>query len=184
MNIAPANGGYTVEAALRMLRLLPRQLDFVLEAACATWRENVSLRRRTDVPLIFDEPATTDASIIQLIADDAADGISLKISKNGGLTKGRRHRDMCLAAGYTISVQDTVGSDISFAAIVHLAQTIPERNLRCVLDIGDMVKLKTADGAYEGAFDIVDGQVTAPLAPGLGVKPRMDILGDPVLSYS
>ena len=162
---------------------MPRQLDFVLEAACATWRENLSLRRRTDVALIFDELATTDPSVIQMIADDAADGIGLKISKNGGLTKGRRHRDMCLAAGYTISVQDTVGSDISFAAIVHLAQTIPERNLRCILETRDMVKLKTADGAYEGAFDVVDGRVSAPKAPGLGVKPRVDVLGQPVLSY-
>lgn len=28
----------TVETALRMLRLLPHGLDFVLEAPCATWR--------------------------------------------------------------------------------------------------------------------------------------------------
>ena len=36
--IVDANGGTTVETALRMLRLLPRGLDFVLEAPCSTWR--------------------------------------------------------------------------------------------------------------------------------------------------
>src|SRR5262249_36964817 len=51
--IVDANGGMTVESALRTLRLLPHGLDFVLEAPCATWRECVSLRRRTDVPIIF-----------------------------------------------------------------------------------------------------------------------------------
>ena len=128
----------------------------------------------------MDELATTDASVIQLIADDAADGVGLKISKSGGLTKGRRHRDLCIAAGLTISVQDTAGSDIAFAAIVHLGQTIPERYLRCVLESRDMVTLKTADGDFE----VREGCVTAPTTRGLGIVPRMDVLGEPVASYS
>jgi L-alanine-DL-glutamate epimerase-like enolase superfamily enzyme len=177
--IVDANGGMTVESALRMLRLLPPGLDFVLEAPCATWRECISLRRRTDVPVIFDELATDDASIAQLVGDDAAEGICLKISKNGGLTRGRRHRDICLAAGYTVSVQETTGSDIAFAAIVHLGQTVPEKNLRCVLECRDMVTLKTADGD----FGVRDGRVTAPSAPGLGIVPRLEVLGEPVATY-
>lgn len=178
--LVDANGGLTVETALRMLRLLPTNLDFVLEAPCATWRECISLRKRTNVPIIFDELAASDSSIIQLIADDAAEGIGLKISKNGGLTKGRRQRDMCIAAGYTMSVQETTGSDIAFAAIVHLGQTVPARNLRCVLECRDIVMLKTADGD----FDVRAGHITAPTTPGLGITPRMDVLGDTVASYS
>lgn len=178
--IVDANGGMTVESALRMLRLLPHGLDFVLEAPCATWRECVSLRRRTDVPIIFDELATDDASIVQLIGDDAAEGIGLKISKNGGLTRGRRQRDICLAAGYTVSVQETTGSDIAFAAIVHLGQTVPERNLRSVLECRDIVSLKTSDGPFE----VVNGLVKAPTLPGLGITPRLDVLGEPVATYS
>ncbi|RWH32500.1 enolase C-terminal domain-like protein, partial [Mesorhizobium sp.] len=135
---------------------------------------------RSDVPIIFDELATDDASLIGLVADDAAEGIGLKISKNGGLTRGRRHRDICVAAGYTVSVQETTGSDIAFAAIVHLGQTVPEKNLRCLLECRDMVTLKTADGA----FDVQDGRVTAPTTPGLGVIPRLNTLGEPVASYS
>ncbi|PYH85099.1 enolase 2-phosphoglycerate dehydratase [Aspergillus uvarum CBS 121591] len=177
--IVDANGGLTVETALRMLRLLPPALDFVLEAPCATWRECVSLRRRTDVPIIFDELATDDASVIQLVADDAAEGIGLKISKNGGLTRGRRQRDICLAAGYTVSVQETTGSDIAFAAIVHLGQTVPERYLRCVLESRDMVALKTADGEFE----VRQGRISAPTGPGLGVTPRLEVLGEPIASY-
>ena len=177
--LVDANGGMTVESGLRMLRLLPKGLDFVLEAPCATWRECLSLRRRTDVPIIWDELADSDEAIIQLISEDAADGIGLKISKNGGLTKGRRQRDMCIAAGYTMSVQETTGSDIAFAAIVHLAQTVPPRLLRCVLECRDMVTPKTADGN----FPIIDGYVTAPTTPGLGVEPQMDVLGEPVATY-
>jgi L-alanine-DL-glutamate epimerase-like enolase superfamily enzyme len=177
--IVDANGGMTVETALRTLRLLPAGLDFTLEAPCATWRECVVLRRRTDVPIFWDELATDEASIVQLIADDAAEGIGLKISKTGGLTRGRRQRDICIAAGLALSVQETTGSDVAFAAIVHLGQTVPARFLRCVLESRDMVSVTTA----EGDFPVVDGRFVAPDAPGLGIEPRLDVLGVPVATY-
>jgi cis-L-3-hydroxyproline dehydratase len=178
--LVDANGGMTVESALRMLRLLPPGLDFVLEAPCATWRECVALRRRTDVAICWDELATDESAIAKLIADDAAEGIGLKISKNGGLTRCRRQRDICIAAGLTLSVQDTMGSDIAFAAIVHMGQTVPDRLLRCVLESRDMVSVSTADGD----FPVHDGRVGAPDAPGLGIEPRVDVLGAPVATYA
>ncbi|KAH6611682.1 enolase C-terminal domain-like protein [Boeremia exigua] len=179
--LAEANCGLTVEAALRMLRLLPAGLDFILESPCATWRETVSLRRRTDLPILVDEIATNIASVIQLVADDVADSVNLEISKVGGLTKGRHVRDICLGAGYTITVQDSWGSDIAFAAIVHLAQTISKRYLRCILDVCDQSSLRTADCEYHTSDD---GSITAPNTPGLGDTPRLEVLGEPVASYS
>lgn len=177
--IVDANGGLIPETALRMLRALPAGLDFVLEAPCATWRETLSLRQRCDVPIILDELAQDDADIAKLVALDVADGIGLKISKAGGLTHARRHRDICRAAGLTISVQDTVGSTLSAASIFHMGATVPERLLRCVLDPRDMVTIQTAE------FDapIVDGGVLPPDAPGLGVTINRDILGEPVSSW-
>jgi L-alanine-DL-glutamate epimerase-like enolase superfamily enzyme len=176
--LVDANGSMTVESALRMLRLLPNGLDFVLKAPCATWREIVSLPWRSNVPIHFDELASIDASIIQMIADDATEGFGIKISKNGDLTKSQRHRDIGIAAGYTTSCQELTGSDIAFAAIVHLGQTIPERHLRCILECRDMVTRKTADGS----FDVKNGRVHAPEEPGLGITPRLDVLGEPVAS--
>ena len=178
--IVDANGGLIPETALRMLRLLPDGLDFVLEAPCATWRETLSLRSRCTVPIILDELAQSDEDIARLIALDAADGIGLKISKAGGLTAGRRHRDLCRAAGLTMSVQDTVGSSIAFAGIAHLGATVPPRLLRCILDCRDMVTLETA------VFDapIVEGGVLVPDAPGLGITVNRNVLGAPVAEWS
>ncbi|PYI29481.1 enolase 2-phosphoglycerate dehydratase [Aspergillus indologenus CBS 114.80] len=179
--LVDANGGLTVETALRMLRLLPprRGGTSCSRPPCATWREGVSLRRRTDVPIIFDELATNNVSVVQLVADDAAEGIGWKISKTGGLTRGRRQPDLCLAAGSTVSVQETTGSDLAFAAIVHLSPTVPERYLRCVLETRDMVALTTADGELE----VRGGRISAPTGPVLGVTPRLEVLGEPVASY-
>ena len=177
--IVDANGGLIPETALRMLRMLPAGLDFVLEAPCATWRETLSLRQRCDVPIIIDELAQQDNDITQIVAHDIADGIGLKISKAGGLTHGRRHRDICVAAGLTVSVQDTVGSTIAFAGIAHLGATVPQRNLRCILDCRDMVTLETAE------FDapVTDGGVLTPMSPGLGITVKRDVLGDPVATW-
>lgn len=178
--IVDANGGLIPETALRMLRMLPPGLDFVLEAPCATWRETASLRKRCPVPIIMDELAEQDGDIARILGEDIADGIGLKISKAGGLTRGRRHRDIARAAGLTISVQDTVGSVIAFAGIVHLGATVPERHLRCILDCRDMVTLVTAD------FDapVVAGGVLPPRAPGLGLSVRREVLGAPVARWT
>jgi L-alanine-DL-glutamate epimerase-like enolase superfamily enzyme len=178
--LVDANGAMTPESALRMLRLLPIGLDFVLEAPCATLRETLSLRRRTRVPILLDELVTDSASILQLIAGDAADGIGLKVSKAGGLTPARRQRDLCVAAGLTMTVQDTIGSDIAFAAVVHLGQTVPERFLRCVLETRAMVNETTV----ENPIPLRGGRVMAPDTPGLGVRPRRDLLGEPVATYA
>lgn len=177
--IVDANGGLIPETALRMLRMLPEGLDFVLEAPCATWRETLSLRRRCTVPIILDELAQQDCDIAQIVAQDIADGIGLKVSKAGGLTHGRRHRDICLAAGLTVSVQDTVGSAIAFAGIAHLGATVPQRSLRCILDCRDMVTLETGD------FDapVTNGGVLTPKVPGLGITVNRDVLGDPVATW-
>ena len=76
-------------------------------------------------------------------------------------------------------MQETAGSDIAFAAIVHMAQTVPRRLLRCVLESRDMVSVTTAHGDYP----VVDGRVVAPESPGLGLQPCMDVLGAPVATY-
>ena len=177
--LVDANGGLTAETALRLLNLLPRGLDFVLEAPCASWRETLSLRKRCSVPIVLDELAQSDADIIQAVATDACDGIGLKISKAGGLTPSRRQRDFAKAAGMTISVQDTVGSTIAFAAIAHLGQTVPERYLRCILDCRHMVTRQLA------SFDapVVDGGILTPDAPGLGLNIDSDALGAPVAGW-
>lgn len=177
--LVDANGGLTPETALRMLRMLPDGLDFVLEAPCRTWRETLSLRQRCSVPIAVDELVQLDEDVAQIVAQDLADGIGLKVSKAGGLTHGRRQRDICLASGLTMSVQDTVGSTIAFSAIAHLGATVPQRHLRGILDCRDMVSIETAQ------FDapVEQGGVLVPDAPGLGITVNRDLMGDPLAQW-
>ncbi len=177
--LADANGGLTVEHALRMLQLLPQGMDFVLEAPCASWRETLSLRRLTSIPILLDELVESEEDLIHAISCDACDGIGLKVSKQGGLTRMRRHRDICRAAGLIVSIQDTVGSEIAFAAVLHAAQSTPRHMLRCALDTRSMVAKSLA------RFDapLKDGGVAAPNEPGLSITPELVTLGDPIATY-
>jgi O-succinylbenzoate synthase len=55
------------------LSILPSGLDFILEAPCSTWRETLSLRRRTSVPIIWDELALYEEDILQIVSEDGAE---------------------------------------------------------------------------------------------------------------
>jgi L-alanine-DL-glutamate epimerase-like enolase superfamily enzyme len=87
---------------------------------------------------------------------------------------------MALAAGLTVSVQDTVGSEISFAALAALGQTVPPRALRCVLDVRDMVRGQFA--AFHAPMS--EGGILLGQAPGLGLTVDPAALGAPVASYA
>jgi L-alanine-DL-glutamate epimerase-like enolase superfamily enzyme len=164
-----------------MIQLLPAGLDFALEAPCATLRETLSLRARCPFPIVIDELAQLDGDIALIAALDAADGIGLKISKAGGLTAGRRHRDICKAAGLTVSVQDTAGSAIAFAAIVQLGASVPPRLLRCVLNCEDALTPTPRTASHD--FVLRDGGVLPGTSPGLGVRVDEDVLGEPEMTW-
>ena len=163
--VVDANGGLTPETALRMLRLLPDGLDFVLEAPCATWRETISLRRRCRYPIIIDElaqlgqrprPGHRPGRRRWVRAED--------LQGRAGSLRVAASATSARAAGLTISVQDTVGSSFAFATILHLGATVPPRLLRGVLNTEDMVTLKTAE------FDCIrrDDGICPPDTPGWG----------------
>lgn len=85
-----------------------------------------------------------------------------KISKLGGLT---------------MALEDSWGGDITTAAIAHLAHCIPEAFSQTSTDFNSYVTVSTAAGAPQR----VDGWMAASRLPGLGVTPKPDVLGKPVV---
>ena len=176
---ADANNGMSPEQVLRLLALLPKATDIVLEAPCPSWAETASLRARCRLPIMLDELVQSEADLIDAIRRDICDGVGLKVSKQGGITAMTRQRTIAAAAGLVMSIQDTVGSEISAATIFHLAQSTPRHLLRCALDPRAMVdtQIATLDAP------VCHGGVEAPRAPGLGVMPDLTKLGNPIATY-
>jgi L-alanine-DL-glutamate epimerase-like enolase superfamily enzyme len=105
------------------------------------------------------------------------DVVNLKISKLGGLTRARQARDLCVALAVAMTLEDSWGGDIVTAAIAHLAHSTPPELLFTATDFNSYVTVSLADGAPRRA----NGRLAASTRPGLGITPRPDVLGKPVL---
>jgi cis-L-3-hydroxyproline dehydratase len=176
--IADANTGWTQHQALRVAGAVC-DVDVYIEQPCMTYEECLAVRRHTDRPVILDEVIDSLAMVVRGHADGAMDIINLKISKVGGLTKARQIRDLCVSLGIALTIEDTWGGDVTTAAIAHLAQSTPPAMLFSTTDFNSYVTVSTATGAPERK----NGRMAASNNPGLGIAPRMEVLGAPVLAF-
>jgi L-alanine-DL-glutamate epimerase-like enolase superfamily enzyme len=116
--------------------------------------------------------------LLRARADLAMDVVNLKIAKLGGLTRAAQARDLCVSMGIAMTIEDSWGGDITTAAIAHLAHSTPTDLLFTTTDFNSYVTVSTADGAPKR----VNGRMAASTEPGLGVRPRMDVLGAPLVT--
>ena len=174
--IADANTGWTQHEAMRVVRGV-REVDVYIEQPCLTYEECLSVRRHTDHPFVLDENIDGLDVLLRAKADLAMDVVNLKISKLGGLTKTRQARDLCVSMGIAMTLEDSWGGDIATAAIAHLAHSTPTEFLFTSTDFNSYVTVSTADGAPQRK----NGRMAASKLPGLGIAPKMDVLGPPVV---
>ena len=177
--IADANTGWTQHQALRVADAV-RHVDVYIEQPCYSYEECLVVRRHTARPFVLDEVIDDLHAVVRGFADQAMDVINLKISKVGGLTKARQMRDLCVGLGIAMTIEDTWGGDIVTAAIAHLAHSTPHELLFSATDFNSYVTVSIADGSPHRK----EGRLAASAAPGLGIEPRMDVLGNPVMSIS
>ena len=170
--VADANTGWTQHEAVRVVRAV-RDLDVYIEQPCLTYEECLAVRRNTDHPFVLDENVDGIDMLLRAKADLAMDVVNLKISKLGGLTKTRQVRDLCVSMGIAMTLEDSWGGDITTAAIAHLAHSTPEEYRFTSTDFNSYVTVSTATGAPQREH----GFMAASSAPGLGIRPRFDVLG-------
>ena len=174
--VADANTGWTQHEAMRVVRGV-RDVDVYIEQPCLTYEECLSVRRHCDHPFVLDENIDSLDVLLRAKADLAMDVVNLKISKLGGLTKIKQARDLCVSMGIAMTLEDSWGGDIVTAAIAHLAHSTPTEFLFTSTDFNSYVTVSTAEGAPQR----VNGRLAASKKPGLGIAPRMAVLGKPVV---
>ncbi|MCG6158156.1 cis-3-hydroxy-L-proline dehydratase [Rubinisphaera margarita] len=177
--VADANTGWTQHEAMRVVRAV-RDLDVYIEQPCETYEECLAIRRRTDHPFVLDENIDSLQMLLRAKSDLAMDVVNLKISKLGGLTKTRQARDLCVSMGIAMTLEDSWGGDITTAAIAHLAHSTPEELRFTSTDFNSYVTVSTAKGAPQRQH----GFMQAGRAPGLGISPREEVLGERVVDVS
>lgn len=177
--VADANTGWLMHEAVRVVRDV-HDVDVYIEQPCLTYDECLAIRRATNHPFVLDEVIDGVDMLLRARADLAMDVVNIKISKFGGLTKARQARDLCVALGIAMTIEDSWGGDITTAAIAHLAHSTPTEFLFTATDFNSYVTVSTAEGAPQR----INGRMSASTAPGLGIQPRLEILGSPVLEIT
>jgi L-alanine-DL-glutamate epimerase-like enolase superfamily enzyme len=177
--IADANTGWLMHEAARVVRGVS-DVDVYIEQPCTSYEECLAVRRRTSHPFVLDESIDGLEVLLRGHADGAMDVVNIKISKFGGLTKARQARDLCASLGIAMTIEDSWGGDVATAAIAHLAHSTPTELLFTTTDFNSYVTVSTAEGAPQRS----GGRMAASTAPGLGIKPRSEVLGKPVLEIS
>jgi L-alanine-DL-glutamate epimerase-like enolase superfamily enzyme len=174
--IADANTGWTQHEAIRVAAAV-RDVNVYIEQPCFHYEECLAVRAHMDRPFVLDEVIDGVHMVLRGYADRAMDVINLKISKVGGLTRARQIRDLCVSLGIAMTIEDTWGGDIITSAIAHLAHSTPPEFLFSSTDFNSYVTVSIAEGAPQR----VDGRMAASKVPGLGIQPRQEVLGGPVL---
>lgn len=176
--VADANTGWLPHEAMRVVRAV-KDVDVYIEQPCLTYEECLGVRRHCHHPFILDEVINDIGTLVRGKADLAMDVVNLKIGKFGGLTKTKLARDLCVELGIAMTLEDTWGGDIVTAAIAHLAHSTPEEFRFTSTDFNSYGSVTIADGAPKR----VNGKMKASTEPGLGIRPKMEVLGKPVLKF-
>ena len=140
------------------------------------------IRTMVKCPIIADESAKTVKDVIQVIAKAAADVVSVKLQKAGGIYPARQIMTICDGAGLPYRIDDMGVTRIGNTASAHLAYAA--RNL-VACGVAQHKNLdERVDPLRAGGVRVEGGVARMAEGPGLGVQVDEDFFKEPVLSYS
>ena len=172
------NRAWTPGVAIEVLNSTKAR-DWV-EQPCETREQCAHVAARVPNPILLDECMSTFEDHLIAWKTQACEGVKVKPTRVGGLTKARRIRDIASLSAWQMHIEDVGGSALADTAAIHLASSTPEAN-----------RLASWLCHYHLAHDPVPGQgarnaagtTTPPSVPGLGVTPDTQHLGDPIAVY-
>lgn len=177
--IFDANGGWSPWEATRVINATS-DLDVTFEQPCATYDECVDVRGRTQRPFCLDECMVEYRDFMRAISDKSCEIVNVKLARVGGITRARWIRDLCMANNIHMLIMCMAGTVVNDTIVAHFAQSLPANRLVGTWSCQDYITVDAAPG--RGARH-VDGHMTPPDLPGLGVEPDLALLGDPLFVF-
>ncbi|WP_029069003.1 o-succinylbenzoate synthase [Jonesia quinghaiensis] len=139
-----ANGAWDVDTAAARLTVLNRAAGGLqyAEQPCPTVPELAQLRRRMSVPIAADESIRRAEDPYQVIAQDAADILVLKVQPLGGVRACLR---LAEELGKPVVVSSALESSVGLRQGLHLAAALPELPYACGLATAQLFTTDTID---------------------------------------
>jgi O-succinylbenzoate synthase len=137
-----ANGGWDVDTAVRMLKLLDRyELEYA-EQPCRTVEELAEVRRRQHVLVAADESIRRAEDPLRVARLNAADIAVLKVQPLGGVRACLRIAE---DIGLPIVVSSALETSVGIAAGLALAAALPELPYACGLATVQLLQSDVVD---------------------------------------
>lgn len=108
---------------------IPRMVDagvVMIEQPMARWNLSGSARMTASTPvaIMLDESISTEQDMLAIGHQHAADAVSIKVMKHGGLYASRRIADLALASGVSLYMGTFLECSVGTAASMQLAATL------------------------------------------------------------
>jgi L-alanine-DL-glutamate epimerase-like enolase superfamily enzyme len=172
--IDPA-GRWRVDQALQILNALS-EFDVMIEQPCNTLAKCVSLRQHTQLPIKLDNIITDTSQLIKAYTEQACDAVSLKLTSFGGITPTIQARELTRAMAIPVTYDSTWGTEITAAAMTHLALTTTPNRLLNTCDLHSYTSFSiTRDNnlqSEQGQMFFLEEKA------GLGIEIDNDVLGE------
>lgn len=167
------NQGGKREQVLKLCRDLEAFNPTFIEQPVKSWDLDamIALTTALDTPIMADESVLSWEQGFQVAKRGAADIISIKLAKTGGITRGKKVAAMAEAAGIACYAGAMWESGIGIAAHLHFACSTPA--VKYGSDFYTCNYLLTNDMVRE-PLKVENGDILVPHGPGLGVDVDWD----------
>lgn len=164
------NQGLTIEDAPAQVRDVAQfHPDFIEQPVRAHhYGMMARLRQLTDIPLLADESVFGPEDMERAAREGMCDGVSVKIMKSGGITRGQTVARVAAAHGLSAYGGDMFEAGLAHLAGTHMIAATPEITLGCEFY---QASYFLAEDILEEPFEIKQGHVVVPDEPGLGGRP-------------
>lgn len=163
------NQAYPAHVAIPTLRAIEEYQIEMVEQPCPwwDWEGMAAVTAAIDTPIAADEMVMNLADAMQVVKRKAADIITLKLVKSGGIYFSKKIVAVAEAGGLACSIGSMHTFGVGTAAIHHFVSATKE--------VGDPIGYGTplelfVDDIVTEPIQLVNGTVTVPDKPGLGVE--------------
>ena len=163
-----ANEAYMVDDAIRLGRLLfPFDISLFEQPVSRHELKGMArVRKAIEIPVMADEAVLGPQTLMEIIKQEAADIVKVKVMKQGGIYRTVQMIQMAEAAGLKCVIGHGFGLAINTLAEIHVAASC-----RNILDGCEFVgPLKIQKDVVKRPLQMGGGKVRVPQGSGLGAE--------------
>ncbi|MGA8753345.1 mandelate racemase/muconate lactonizing enzyme family protein [Candidatus Deferrimicrobium sp.] len=163
------NQGGKRDQVLRLCRELEKYNPTFIEQPVKSWDLDGmrALAQALDAPIMADESVLSLEQGFQVVKCEAADIVSIKIMKPGGIVRSKKLAAICEAAGIPCYAGAMWESGIGIAASLHFACSTP------IVRYGSdfyICNFLMTDDLIRTPLQVENGDILVPHGPGLGIE--------------